>query len=336
MKKKFFLMAVTSLFCTSILFTSCNKDDVPITDTNTDPNSNLTMNISGLKDLGPNFRYQGWILVKYDKPISAGIFTVNASGVMSQTSFPMLKSDLAEAKRFIITIEPFPDTNTASSNTIIMTGDFLNNSAALTFRSGEYIKDGSYLGGFVGTAGVTYQSSAGDYKLATRTDGPNTNEKSGIWFASNLGTPIPNLSFSSGGLRLPQIMTYNGTIGWKYESWVEINGKLLSLGKFDGNIGTDVGGISGSDNFSGFSGSQWAPKVPGEDFLLNAPTGLTFPLDLSGAKVYITSEPNPDTSPDPFFVKILSATIPTNAVAETVYSMTNIFNTNAPTGTAVK
>jgi hypothetical protein len=327
--KFFFLMAVTSLFCTSILFTSCNKDDDPITDTNTDPNSNLTLNISGLKDLGPNFRYQGWILVN-SNPISVGTFTVNASGVMSQTSFPMLKSNLSAATKLLVTIEPFPDANPVSSNTIIMTGEFSNNSAALTFRSGEYIKDGSYLGGFVGTAGVTYQSSAGDYKLATRTDGPNTNEKSGIWFASNLGTPFPNLSFSSGGLRLPQITVYNGTIGWKYESWVEINGKLLSLGKFDGNITTDVSGISG------YCGSQWAPKVPGEDFLLNAPTGLTFPLDLSGAKVYITSEPNPDNSPAPFFVKILSATVPTNAVAETVYSMTNIFNTNAPTGTAVK
>jgi|Laugresp1bdmlbsn_1035097.scaffolds.fasta_scaffold01164_3 hypothetical protein len=336
MKKNFFLMAFTSLFCSSVLFTSCTKEDDPIADTNLNLNSNLTLNIAGLKDLGSNFRYEGWILVN-GTLISTGTFTVNAAGVMSQTSFTTLKSNLNAATIFIVSIEPTQDTNTAISNTIILTGDFSNNAATLTLKDGQYATNGVFFNQVPKSVDINYSTSAGNYKLATRTDGPNTNEKSGIWFASNLGTPLPNLSFPSGGLRLPPItVVNNGPVGWKYEGWVEINGKIVSTGKFGGDINSVSSGIGGSDDFNGFSGSMSAPYMPGEDFLLNAPAGLSFPLDLSGAKVYVTLEPNPDNSPEPFFVRPLTATIPTNAVAETVYSMTNIFSTNAPTGTAVR
>ena len=37
------------------------------------------------------------------------------------------------------------------------------------------------------------------------------------------------------------------------------------------------------DDFDGYSASDIYPPFPGEDFLMNAPSGLMFPTDLSGA-----------------------------------------------------
>jgi hypothetical protein len=72
---------------------------------------------------------------------------------------------------------------------------------------------------------------------------------------------------------------------------------------------------------------------PGEDFLENAPAGLTFPTDLAGGVAVISIEPDPDNSTDPFTLKPLVGNIPADAVDHTLYQMGN----NAagfPTGTA--
>ena len=72
-----------------------------------------------------------------------------------------------------------------------------------------------------------------------------------------------------------------------------------------------------------FSGTTSGPQFPGEDFLMNAPQGLTFPLDLSGKKVVISVEPKPDTSPDPSTIKPLEGTVPPNATDHLLYTMLN-------------
>ena len=56
---------------------------------------------------------------------------------------------------------------------------------------------------------------------------------------------------------------------------------------------------------------------------MNAPEGLTFPLDLSGKKLVISVEPNPDTSPDPSPIKPLIGVVPLNALDHVLYTMDN-------------
>ena len=81
-----------------------------------------------------------------------------------------------------------------------------------------------------------------------------------------------------------------------------IDGQPVSTGRF-----VDPGA---PDDFSGFSGPDGSPPYPGEDFIVNAPDGLSFPTDLRGDTVVISIEPADDDSPAPFAFKPLAAEIP--------------------------
>ena len=76
--------------------------------------------------------------------------------------------------------------------------------------------------------------------------------------------------------------------------------------------------------------------LPGEDFLHNPPQGVAFPLDLSGASVYVTLEPWLDFDKDPaapFFLKILEGQVPADPVSLTPYDLSSLAD-QLPTGTA--
>lgn len=279
------------------LFSSCTSE-------NTTPESNtkdLELNIKGLEDLGANYKYEGWILVN-GKPVSTGVFTVNAAGALSQTTFPIEKTNLSIATKFILTIEPFPDTDPNPTDTHLLAGDFSSNNASLTIGAPEALTN-------------DFTNAKGKYVLATPSDGENNNEKSGIWFLATLPP--------TAGLELPTLPK-----GWRYEGWAVINGIPVTTGTFTS--------ASGADDFNGFSGTQGTPAFPGEDFIKNAPTGVTFPTDLSGKTAVISIEPFPDNSPKPFLLKPLVAAIPTNAMDHVIYSMTNNASATNPTGTATK
>jgi len=105
----------------------------------------------------------------------------------------------------------------------------------------------------------------GEYMLATPTDGPSSNETSGIWFAR------PDADGGeSAGLTLPALPQ-----GWEYSGVVRHQDVLLPIGTF--NSGTVA------DSFSGYSGIEPAPAFPGEDFLTNQPAavGFDFPINLA-------------------------------------------------------
>jgi hypothetical protein len=76
------------------------------------------------------------------------------------------------------------------------------------------------------------------------------------------------------------------------------------------------------------------PPFPGEDFLVNAPAGLTFPTNLAGGMAVISIEPVPDNSTAPFLLKPLVAPIPANAIDHTDYQMNQ--NLVFPTGTVTR
>jgi hypothetical protein len=235
-------------------------------------------------------------------PKTTGIFSVNASGVLSQTSFSILKSDLEKATKFILTIEPFPDANPAPTDTHILAGDFSSNSATLTISAPEAL-------------GNNFTGATGKYVLATPSDANPDNEKSGVWFLGALPPAV--------GLSLPALPA-----GWKYEGWAVTGGKPITTGTFTS--------ATGSDAFSGFSGTLGVPPFPGEDFVMNAPAGFAFPVNLSGGAVVISIEPSPDNSPAPFLLKPLLGNVPAAALQHTVYDMTNNAAATNPTGTATK
>ena len=280
---------------------SCKKKDNKPEPTPVSTTTNLTLNLSGLDDLGNDFVYEGWIIVN-GSPVSTGTFT----SITFPQTFTVNSSDLSIATKFVLSIEPKVDTDPSPSATKVLVGDFSGNTATL----------GS------GTIG-DFSNIGGKYILATPTNGAMTDENSGIWFLDLVGTTPMT------GLTLPTLPS-----GWIYEGWAVINGTPVSTGTFTNLNATDNSSpFSGTDALGMPNGSDGF--FPGEDFLLNAPSGLTFPTDLSGGKAVISIEPVPDNSPMPFTLKPLVGSIPTSAADHTTYDMTpNV--ASFPTGSVTR
>ncbi|PCH72677.1 MAG: hypothetical protein COB98_11605 [Flavobacteriaceae bacterium] len=276
-----------------LLFVACDDDEIVST------TKELSLSIDGLENLGSDYVYEGWIVVN-KKPKTTGRFSVDDKGKLSQSTFTVNKADLAVASTFILTIEPASGDDPAPSNVHILAGDFSGTSGNLTIDHGAAL-------------GNDFSTVAGSYILATPTDGSNNNENSGIWFLS-IESKSPKA-----GLILPVLPD-----GWIYEGWVVIDGVAVTTGTFSMNTGVD--------NFDGFSSTlNDGPPFPGEDFIINAPSGLSFPTDLAGGKTVISIEPVPDNNTKPFLLKPLVGDIPTNAKDHITYSIGK--NLNFPTGT---
>ena len=180
----------------------------------------LTLNISGLENLGSDFVYEGWIIVD-GSPITTGRFSVNDTGNLSKTNFNLDISALEAASTFVLTIEPAVGDDPAPSNVHILAGNFLGNSGQLSIEHGAALAN-------------NFSTVNGKYILATPTNGSNTDENSGVWFL-DLASGAPAI-----GLSLPILPT-----GWKYEGWVVTDGIPVTSGKFSS--------ASTFDEFDGFS-----------------------------------------------------------------------------------
>jgi hypothetical protein len=261
------------------------------------PSTTFTMNFNGIEALQNGYHYEGWAIVN-GAPISTGKFNVDANGnLIDLNGNPIpnneftVGGDLSATTAIVLTIEPDNDPDPGPADTHYLAGDVSGGSATLSIDHAAALGD-------------DFTTSSGNYILATPTNGANTNENSGIWF----------LDLTSGnpeqGLFLPVLPA-----GWEYEGWVVMNGAPVTTGKFTDPLM--------ADNAAPYSGSQGGPPFPGEDFLMNAPTGLTFPTDIAGATAVISIEPSPDDDPAPFTLKPLVGMIPANAVDHVTYSMDN-------------
>ena len=265
--------------------------------------SKIDLEFSGLPSLGPNYRYEGWIIVN-SAPISTGKFNITPSGIMAPSVFPVNKEDLDDATAFVLTIEPQPDPDPDPSSVHILGGSFDGSTASLSIS-------------FDAALGTDFSSASGTFILATPTTSTTDDELSGIWFIDlSSGSPMA-------GLSLPTLPS-----GWMYEGWAVIGGIPVSTGKFNAVDAPDLAApYSSMENP--------APPFPGEDFVMNAPDGLMFPTDLSSGVAVITVEPDPDNSTSPFAIKPLVGGIPDNAQDHYNYPM-GLNPGSFPTGTASK
>ncbi|TRX58646.1 anti-sigma factor [Fulvivirga sp. M361] len=276
------------------LITSCGDDD---SDT---PSAQLTLNINGLEALGDDFAYEGWIIVD-NQPVSTGTFSVTGMGAdaqLSQTTFNVNSAQLEAATMFVLSIEPVPDNDPEPAKTKILSGMFSGNTATVS----------------TGPVGTGFETATGKYIIATPTGDPDSeaDDLSGVWFLDN------SSGSAMAGLDLPTLSE-----GWKYEGWAVVDGVALTTGTFLT--------ATGSDDSAPFSGMNGAPEFPGEDFLVNAPTGLTFPTDLRGSTVVISIEPDPDNSPAPFTLKPLLDMVPAS-LSGNPYSIDNYTTASFPSG----
>lgn len=273
MKKTLFGIVMLSL-----LSVSCSNDDDAVT---TPTNGTLDLSFQGLEDLGPNFVYEGWIMVD-GTPISTGRFSVNGSGALSQSSFEVPTSMLSVATKFILTIEPQPDPDPNPSDQKLIAGDFNGETASVATSVAPAIGD--------------FTDVSGDFFLRTPTDEPigsdnNGNDQYGVWFG------LPGMP-PSATLNLPDLPE-----GWVYEGWVIGDAGPLSTGRFSS---VDEMDDNAGDSTSFGGTEQLGPPLPGEDFFNNAPNGEVFPLDVRQRQIVISIEPEPDNSPGPFLLKPLA------------------------------
>lgn len=206
-----------SLLILGLAFTSCSdSDDIPNFE-------NLTLNLSGLEDLGSDYVYEGWIIVD-GSPITTGRFSIDGTGNASQNTFSLDYESLTSATTFILTIEPAVGDSPTPSSVHILAGDFSGNTGNLSISHAAAL-------------GNDYVDAAREYILATPTNGAGTNENRGIWFLSlDSGSP-------AAGLKLPTLPA-----GWKYEGWTVINGIPVTTGTFTA--------VDMVDNFEGFSSTM--------------------------------------------------------------------------------
>ena len=94
-----------------------------------------------------------------------------------------------------------------------------------------------------------------------------------------------------------------------------IDGMPISTGRFSSDGPADLSAV--------YSGPEGGPPFPGEDFLINAPDGLDFPVELGGAIAVISVEPSPDDAAGPFTLKPLLGEIPVGARDHVNYTLDN-------------
>ena len=280
---------VPSLVIALMVLQGCGNDHSPTAPAGS---SMVTLSFQRLEPLEGGLSYQAWAVEERDDGSFRGhpfaTFNMNQAGqVVTPVSGAVITGgfeaplDAEDLFGVGLTIETSVVGVTIPSDTFILGGPVVGGVVQMTTDH--------WLG-----IGQDLSVIQGRYVLATPTDQDPENELGGIWFLDPFQGP------DAPGLQLPTLLN-----GWDYEGWVVIEGQPVSTGKFFQADATDGSFL--------YSGSVQGPAVPGEDFLRNAPTGLTFPPDLSGAEVFITMEPwqQWDQAPnEPFFVRILEADIP--------------------------
>ncbi len=247
-----------------------------------DISTNVALEFDGLEPLGDGFVYEGWVIID-DEAVSTGRFIVDADGNQEYLT-GSLADDVSQASTFVLTIEPEEGDDAGPTSVRLLGGDFVDGVADL------WVGHPAALGDALSTA-------SGQFVLATPTTESTDDELYGAWFIDVVdGAP-------TAGLDLPVLSE-----DWVYEGWVVIDGQAVSTGRFSDP--------AGPDDFDGFGGDDAdAPPFPGEDFIQNAPDGLEFPADLTGATVVISIEPANDDSAAPFTLKPLLAEVPADAEA---------------------
>ena len=285
--------SILGLLALPLFFASCGDEEVIPTPATT---GEITLNLTSLDDLGDDYVYEGWIIVD-GNPVTTGTFTVDADRNLSQTTFTVDATQLEAATKFVLSIEPTVDTDPAPSAVKYLAGDFSGDDATVNT-------------GIVGD----FSAAAGKFIVAAPTTASMDDDLSGVWFLDNSsGSPVASLE-------LPTL-----DAGWAYEGWAVIDGQPVSTGTFTAGNAADASSVyNGSDNP--------APPFPGEDFIVNAPSGLTFPTELAETPIVISVEPVPDNSAAPFTLKPLIKVTPATPSIGMPYDLDNK-NADLPTGT---
>ena len=225
-------LLITAGMCAGLI--ACGSDDDDgVSVVNTDATLNLAF--TALDDLGPDFVYEGWLIVN-GAPVSTGRFTSNSSDVQSASV-----ADVEAATKYVLTIEPAVGDVPAPADTHVLAGDIVGEAATLT------IADDAALA-------TDFVNSTGSFIIAVPS-APGESHTQGIWWLMPDGP--------AAGLNLPALPA-----GWAYEGWVAGPDGPVSTGVFTDPAAAD------SDAGGPAAGPEPTPPFPGQDFI-TPPTVVT-------------------------------------------------------------
>ncbi|PIQ61720.1 MAG: hypothetical protein COV99_08540 [Bacteroidetes bacterium CG12_big_fil_rev_8_21_14_0_65_60_17] len=287
-KKKIAVMRILTLVLfASVFWMGCDSSSSG--DENVPLSFRVVLDVDGLQPMSNAFQYQLWALTE-DGFVGSNQFNVGADGrfvnplgqVVSNTL--NMQANVAGAETLFLVINGKGDSPVVPSGKRLLGGSLNGGSASLSLSHEE---------GF----GVDFSNAAGQFVIATPTDSDPSNENSGVWFGTRSGT---------GEAFEPSLVLPDLPSGWIYEGFVQlVDGTTLRTGTFSRVDRVD-------DEALFFDGDS--PVVPGEDFLVNAPVGVSFPVDLSGATVFITVElVEDDDDLTPSSVRVLTANVPSGS-----------------------
>ena len=246
----------------ALLLSACNQTPTEITPLPRAVGevSAILVDVTSLQPLDPGTDgiYYLWALLERNETQSLGAFNIGAGGQMVDTAGAPLREfrsdqfSLRQTLRMLITIESETEAPSAPSGMQILSGTFIEGVATLRVPISSAIT-----------------SAGGSVQIFTPTDGPNTNETSGFWMVDGNGDPSVTLPDTTAALI--------------YETFIDIKGSSLGVGRFDRSDQAD-------DLCRFCDDDATAPERPGDDLLVNAPAGLTFPASLAGARITVSLE----------------------------------------------
>ena len=262
----------------------------------------VLLRAEGLAPLtGLEGRYHAWALLERSRTESLGPFLVDEVGTIVDAdgnpieSFTSDAFNIRETLGILITIESPTRGGDSPGGFQLLSGVFIDGVAELTVPIDSAIRE-----------------ATGSLRVFTPTDGPDSNENAGVWAVNADGSPALDLPDTTGALL--------------YETFVDIDGQSLTLGRFDL--------ADRADTICRFCGDLDPPAGPGDDLLFNPPAGLLFPADLSGARVTISLESRVDDVATRSQLVILEAVLPLGLRGGEQVAMINRAG-NFPTATAV-
>ncbi len=260
----------------------------------------VSLTVSNLQPLDPGEgHYEVWASFLEFNRSNGGDSPQHESGFRSLGEFnvragdPVLYDLAGNPARFIIPL----DQNAQLLDDVVIT---IDTSATNTLDSlqGSVVMGGEFRGdadiaiadldeSYADAFGADFSGVTGKFTITAPTSPPDSN--SGVWFIEQQGAT------TVAGLRNLPVLPK----GWRYEGWV--GNLIISTGRF---LRADSSDLDGAGPGKGVGTGL---GFPGQDFINPYAGGPPPRPDLRFHTFMITIEPEPDNSPKPFSLAVLSA-----------------------------
>ncbi len=229
------------IICMSLLMLFNSSCDDPENTYNPDSSNLFMQQFDNIPYAGDDSYYGFWG-VENNKFKFIGQFQMLINNEVTSSSFDISTSDAETLDTVELWLYKGDQSNLSQPEGVkLLRGNFNINGCLMTAYADDILP-------------TDLASATGSFEVATPSDGLDTNERVGVWFAHNIETDTPTAS-----LELPELND-----SWTYYSRVQFSNSFrLNLGDFRTP--------DGPDDSNEYCVSGYQPLFPGEDFFQNMP-----------------------------------------------------------------